>query len=180
MSNKINKQIFGIKICGVLRPEEYGADLHRCRIDYEFSEIVYPIKNYVEDLSWLFLGTIFNHVAADGDEFTDFQENYEKIISTGFPEDSHHNRVGIKGFFPKYSKFVLGDWTEIFGFKGDIVPSQYVDTMGNITDQSKIDNDFSVLFRCIDGAFWEVFSPNKELIGILKVKFPFCLSAVLH
>jgi len=154
----------GIRIRGKGLAAEYDGAESRYRIDYRFEELVFPITDLISDLYWVLADVVFNHVAVDG-RTLDIRELDRDTLFIREPGDL---RSANRGFLPKYAGFISGDWDDIYGLHQQIDFSE-----SNLINRRFIEENVVVFFSCIDGAFWEVYSQDPDVLKCLQRKFPF-------
>lgn len=141
----------------------------------DFEQIISPIADLICNYYWLVDGTPIIYKAKDGSVFSEWEENYDKIILQ--TQDNNNVRLTEKGFLTKYAKFISGDWDDICGIE------QPIDISGmkiNFRmDKNFIYSNVKIYLSCIDAAFWLVYSPRYELLAKLKGQFPTAVPCLL-
>jgi hypothetical protein len=134
------------------------------RIDYQFRALVSPISELIKDMYWILEDAIFESQENDS-EFNSY------VIQT-FPNDSDRIILCEKGFLYNFSKFLIPDNTDIYGFTKRVNLWEALDRWGNIK-QEFILSEVDVYFSCIDAAYWEVYSRYDNILKKIEDKFPY-------
>jgi hypothetical protein len=132
--------------------------------DYEFFEIVNPIAHLITGLYWILDDASFLHMASDGSTFDDYQYRYDELIIS----ERNHLRITEQDFILRYAKFIYGDWDNLIGLRS----LQDANDAFTVT-QEFIESKAVIYFRCIDAAYWEVYTPDPKLLLILQESFDF-------
>jgi hypothetical protein len=138
----------------------------------ELQDIINCISPEVDSFFWIFSETIFSHESSDGEIFHDWDKHYERLFIEELPVENPHFRLSYQGFLNKYAKFILADWTEIYGLKSKVALSDVTDSKGWNIDKSKINEISEIIFCNVDAAFWIVKSENQSLLDRIKNEFP--------
>ena len=147
----------GIKIKGKKKEEHYGNDRKLSRIDYGFEELIAPIQGFIDNFYWILGNQDFTY-------FEDLSNKYDEII---IEESKNLLRLTKRGFVTEYAKHVIPDWGRIYGIKERIVLSAI-----KINDEF-VEKNVEIYFSCVDGAYWEIYAKNRDIIKMLCERFPF-------
>ena len=145
---------------GIRIKNKKGVELFE--IDYEFHEIIDPIKNYLLDCFWVFNNVAFKNKSKDGETFN---QNYKKPNNI-IIDEFNDTKLACKNFFIEKAKFVQGDWDIIIAIKNedDFLQIKSLN-YENIVKCSK------AIFVCTDSAFWEVYSLDVNILQTLDFQF---------
>ena len=152
----------GIKIYGKNQMEDFSEAQKFSLIDYGFEELIEPVRDQICAYYWILENQNFEY-------FSDYENKYDKLII----EESRLTRLTRKGFIPDYAKYIIPDWGQIYGIK---------DRLSIVTinlDKNFIEKAVDLYFSCIDGAYWEVYSRNVEIIEKIRKEFPLSKSITL-
>jgi hypothetical protein len=142
---------------GIRIHSKAGGD--RNIIDYGFCELVTPIKSHLENLHWILSGMILDG-SSNLEEFEGVLPRYEE-------RELERHRIMTPAFLSECCKWIKGDWGQIYGVV-DIRPF----TEPNDFSELKLLQDSTIVFRCVDTAFWEVFSTKGDVVDVLRATFP--------
>ena len=137
-------------------------DSNKKNLDYEFSFLVNTIKDEISGLYWILDDVNFTHVAKDGTEFDDYQNNYQELIVA---EKSQYKLTKIN-FIIEYAKFIVGDNDRIIGID-NLNLFQSSDSFGI----DFVEENAKVYLSCIDRLYWEVYSRSKEMFRQINKVF---------
>ncbi|MBN1903958.1 MAG: hypothetical protein JW927_02570 [Deltaproteobacteria bacterium] len=152
----------GIKIFGKKQKKDYGKAQKLSRIDYGFHELIEPVRDGIKDYYWILDNQDFKY-------FSDYENKYDELII----EESQLTRLTRKGFIPDYAKYIIQEWGQIYGIKDKL-------SIATINlNKDFIKKTVDIYFSCIDGAYWEVYARNAEIIEKIRKEFPFSKSIAL-
>lgn len=85
-------------------------------------------------------------------------------------EDQNPDGFGLKlfkpGFLTTFRDYLFGDWTDFY-LVDAVIPLGGLKLWGN-----KIPEGCKIFISCIDGAYWEVFTEQQELLTRLNTRLP--------
>lgn len=149
---------------GIRINNKCSIDPKKITMDYEFRSIIEPITNDISNLYWVLNSRVtFNYIASDGTEFKDYQNQYDNLIL----DEKDGFRLTQTDFIPRYAKFIVGDWDDIYGIK-QIADFQEIQEI----DEKNIMEKTHIMFRCIDAAFWEIYARDRMIIDKISKCFP--------
>lgn len=132
----------------------------------QLEEIITPISDLINGFYWILNSVEFKNQASDGTYFIDWEKNYDKLVVEQL--DSQFIRLVVPGFFPKYAKYVIGDWDMIVGVKDRISLKGLIKGIQN----NWIEENGEIYLSCVDAAYWEIYGKNQELLMKIKKEFP--------
>ena len=129
-------------------------------IGYRFDQLVEPVLEFVSDCYWLINSrTIFL-------DSPDDTHAPEPTISKVIIEQTSHYILAEPRFITEFSNLFIPDWTNFFG-----VPER-IDLHTVQITPAFLESTFLIFFRCVDAAFWEVYSPKDEILQWIAGAFP--------
>jgi hypothetical protein len=131
-------------------------------LDYDFSMIIDATRERIGGLYWVLDDVNFVHVARDGSEFVEYQNDYAKLII----EDNGLCKLSMVDFTLKYAKFVRGDNDRIIGIRSVEIFRGAAEFGVGFVETSAV-----VLFSCVDALFWEVYSIEESLLSDIRSRF---------
>ena len=145
----------GLSICT-------GDEPRGRRVKCVFQELVHPIRDIVSELHWIIADVAFRYPTGSVEAL-----ELEQAFAAFLAAESGSLLLMRPGFIERFAPFIVGDWDQIVGVKsaldfGDVVT----------LDKNRIEMVGQVYFACIDAAFWEVYSPDEEILARLLTHFP--------
>lgn len=81
----------------------------------------------------------------------------------------HEHSYFAPGLLPHFAPCVREDWNELFGFPDPVPdPGEWVRRRFLSAPQPHIAATATLCFLCVDGAYWEFFARDRELVDTVR------------
>lgn len=143
-------------------------------LEYRFDDLFRSIEPLRDDLFWV-LDTDFLHSKGPSAEVFDEVADRDLLELVLFHDESNDwNLVARPPFLRRFSPFFPNDWLDIAGTvgcpSGPGVPA---------LSKAWVEAEAEIYFSCIDGAYWEVYARDEEILKRVARAFPQAESCLL-
>jgi len=71
---------------------------------------------------------------------------------------------------PRFGRFIRDDWITLFGTPSQPNPDRFLSALETVGDEDRlVEEHVAILFRNVDGAYWEMYAKQTELLAAVAL-----------